>query len=496
MRMIFSSRKLWVILLGCILAAGYLITVPSSQTAQVLQSGSQGAGEENSAEQSQRLMIEQRPLVRAARIIRWEVERGQYAGYASVVIEDKGVALWWKGAMPRRMAEAVAEAAMIAPVRIARAEHSLAELKAAAAQIRAHVFPGSTVQAIKFDPTGAGLILSVDERNAAKALFDFDPQQATSFITQSLPEVDVPMRVTFEAPLTPVSRDNDQSPWSGGARIVNTTIGAGCTSGFGVRNGSGNHILTAGHCGSPGHRFTDGQGEFIGNVGPRNQTHDVLLIPTPNANNRIYVGGANSNTTKLVSGFDNVFIGELLCQSGVTSANATGAPVCNLRVLFFYQDPEDLVEAEQINGQIAARPGDSGGPVYSDQGGSVIAKGTTTRVAGSRLGFQDFITANRDFGVEIANPGGGAGVVFFQDIQFGGASSQPLARGDYTLSQLQARGMQNDWASSVRVPSGFTVIMFQHNNFLGTSWTLTSDTPNFVTLSPNANDQVSSVRIQ
>jgi hypothetical protein len=38
--------------------------------------------------------------------------------------------------------------------------------------------------------------------------------------------------------------------------------------------------------------------------------------------------------------------------------------------------------------------------------------------------------------------------------------------------------------------------MFQHDNFTGTSWTLTSDTPNFVTLSPNANDQVSSVRIQ
>jgi hypothetical protein len=492
MRMIFSSRKLWVILLGAILALGYLITVPSPQTAQVLQSGSQRAGEENSAEQSQRLMIEQQPLVRAARIIRWEVERGQYVGYASVVIEDKGVALWWKGAMPRRMAEVVAEAATIAPVRIARAEHSLAELKAAAAQIRAHVFPGSTIQAIKFDPTGAGLILSVDDTNAAKALFDVDPQQATSFITQSLPEVGVPMRVTFEAPLTPISRDNDQSPWSGGARIVNTTLGAGCTSGFGVR--SGNHILTAGHCGNLGDRFTDGQGEFIGNVGSRNQTHDVLLIPTPNANNRIYVGGANSNTTKLVSGFDHVFVGELLCQSGVTSANATGAPVCNLRVLFFYQDPEDLVEAEQINGQTAARPGDSGGPVYSDQGGSVIAKGTTTRVAGSRLGFQDFITANRDFGVVIANQG--AGVVFFQDIQFGGAASQPLARGDYTLSQLQARGMQNDWASSVRVPSGFTVIMFQHDNFTGTSWTLTSDTPNFVTLSPNANDQVSSVRIQ
>src|SRR5262245_249214 len=42
------------------------------------------------------------PLVRAARIIRWEVERGQYPGYTSVVIEDKGVALWWKGALPQQ----------------------------------------------------------------------------------------------------------------------------------------------------------------------------------------------------------------------------------------------------------------------------------------------------------------------------------------------------------------------------------------------------------
>src|SRR5262249_12757556 len=165
MRLIFSSRNLWVTLLGATLAPGFLITVPSPHKAQALQSGSQAAGGENSAEQSQRLMVEQQPPVRAARRIRWEVERGQHPGYASVVLHDKGVALGWKGAMPRRMAAVVAKAATIAPVRIARAEHSLAELKAAAAQIRAHVFPGSTIQAIKFDPTGAGLILSVDDTN-------------------------------------------------------------------------------------------------------------------------------------------------------------------------------------------------------------------------------------------------------------------------------------------------------------------------------------------
>jgi len=71
-----------------------------------------------------------------------------------------------------------------------------------------------------------------------------------------------------------------------------------------------------------------------------------------------------------------------------------------------------------------------------------------------------------------------------------------LPVGTYTTSQLASRGMPNDWASSVRVPSGRTVIMYSNDNFAGTSWTRTADTPNFITLSPSANDQVSSVRVQ
>jgi hypothetical protein len=93
------------------------------------------------------------------------------------------------------------------------------------------------------------------------------------------------------------------------------------------------------------------------------------------------------------------------------------------------------------------------------------------------------------------NPGAG-GVTFYQDINYGGAASQALPVGTYTTSQLASRGMPNDWASSVRVPSGRTVIMYSNDNFAGTSWTRTADTPNFITLSPSANDQVSSVRVQ
>jgi hypothetical protein len=81
-------------------------------------------------------------------------------------------------------------------------------------------------------------------------------------------------------------------------------------------------------------------------------------------------------------------------------------------------------------------------------------------------------------------------------VNYGGAVSQALPVGNYTQAQLAALGVQNDWASSVRVPSGRTVIMYSGDNFSGTSWTRTADTPNFTTLSPNANDMVSSVRVQ
>lgn len=150
-----------------------------------------------------------------------------------------------------------------------------------------------------------------------------------------------------------------------------------------------------------GHRIADGKGEFIGNVSAGHDDHDIGLVPT-DSENRMYIGGGDSNTGVDVVGWRHVFVGQYLCQSGVTSAEATGAPVCNLTVIFFWQDSEDLVEAEQVQGQTAARGGDSDVSVYSSNGsGGVVANGTVTRAGGNRLGFQDFATANRDFGVTI-----------------------------------------------------------------------------------------------
>ncbi|MGK5440359.1 RICIN domain-containing protein [Micromonospora sp. URMC 105] len=343
-------------------------------------------------------MLKQVPLVDAATVVRTATETLEAAGLASIVIEERSVAVWWKGgrqALPAQLAAVIEEANRIAPVRVANARFSKSELLAASAQLEARLRTQNWFHGIKAQPDGSGLVVKSDATGARTA-------------GSALPTVGVPAILRVEERLRPVSRENDSSPWSGGAEIINRSIGAGCTSGFGVNTPGGPAVLTAGHCGETGHRMTDGAGEFIGNVGADDNNFDVQVIPTNAVSNRIYVGGADSTQQRTVTGGGAPFIGERLCQSGNTSANAVGRPICNLEVQFEYTDSQRLWEARQLDGQTAARPGDSGGPVYLDRGdGTVTARGTTTRVAGSGFGFAGFEKAQQRFSVSI--PGAGAG---------------------------------------------------------------------------------------
>jgi hypothetical protein len=330
---------------------------------------------------------QQRPLVAAATAIRWEVERQAYPGYAGIVLGDNDVTLWWKGTVPAPLRQIIKNTA--APVRIKAADFSINELKAAAAELRGKwQSSAGPIQAIKLAPDGSGLVVSTS---------------GNARLAAAPPQIGVPVSVVHEPALQATSRDDDWAPWKGGATIVNTNQSTACTSGFGVYSGGAPYILTAAHCGQVGHRFQDATGEFIGNVGPRNQAHDVELVPTSSVDGWVYVGTPTDNVAAAVEGWGWTFVGEYLCQSGVSSSRELGRPVCNLKVLFYYADEEDLVEAEQTEGQPAARPGDSGGPIYSvSAGGKLVAKGTVTRTAGARIGFQDYGTAWRDFNITPA----------------------------------------------------------------------------------------------
>jgi hypothetical protein len=219
-----------------------------------------------------------------------------------------------------------------------------------------------------------------------------------------LSEVGVPVRVEQQPRLKQAARLNDTEPYCGGARIVNDETNSFCTTGFGVRSEVDNreYMLTAGHCGRPSTGWFNGdRSRFLGRTNFEHIGFDMLLIDT-NVAGRMFDGGVGTGEfTKGVAGWDWVFGGELLCSSGSVSG-----VICNHRVDEFFASYCDtdvygtsecyhnLILSTQINGQTAARGGDSGGPVFGVTGNEqVIAKGVISGVAGSQLVWQDFGTA-------------------------------------------------------------------------------------------------------
>ncbi|GIE82571.1 serine protease [Actinoplanes philippinensis] len=329
------------------------------------------------------------PLTQAASAIRRTVEQGTNTGYAGLELQDDRVVLWWKGTVPAGVRQAVGAARRTAPVQIATAAHSLRELRAAGARLRTSL---AGKPRIKYAVDGSRVIV--------------DTAGGAGLTAARIPEVGVPVEVVDQGARVLTSRRDDWPEWKGGADQINGN--SRCTTGFPVRNSSADFILTAGHCGSNGDQIRDGVGEFIGTFTGDRDDHDIALVHTPSgADNLMYVGGLDSNLVTTVEGWDWVFPGEYLCQSGGSSARDTGGPVCGLRVEKFNTDSGDAVEARQVDGRPAVRGGDSGGPVFGPSAsGNVIAKGINnyTYVGNNTiLGFQDFGTATRDYGIWIAD---------------------------------------------------------------------------------------------
>lgn len=82
-----------------------------------------------------------------------------------------------------------------------------------------------------------------------------------------------------------------------------------------------------------------------------------------------------------------------------------------------------------------------------------------------------------------------SGVIFYQDINYGGTTSPTIAKGNY--SSLPS-GVPNDWMSSLKIPSGWTVEVYEHGSFGGAKWTFTVDTP---WVGADCNDKMSSIKI-
>ncbi|MBJ6361385.1 glycoside hydrolase family 95-like protein [Paenibacillus sp. GCM10012307] len=91
-----------------------------------------------------------------------------------------------------------------------------------------------------------------------------------------------------------------------------------------------------------------------------------------------------------------------------------------------------------------------------------------------------------------AAPYTGAMPTFYSDSNYSGTAVS-LPPGEYNIAQMQAAGIANDSISSIRVPSGITVIAYGDGAFDGPSWTFTADNPN---LANTGNDNmISSLKV-
>jgi len=93
-----------------------------------------------------------------------------------------------------------------------------------------------------------------------------------------------------------------------------------------------------------------------------------------------------------------------------------------------------------------------------------------------------------------------AAATVYRDCNYAG-TAVALSVGDYTLSQLQAKGVINDDISSLKVASGYEVILYQNDNFGGSAYLFRGDFSCLVSLSVggqtiNLNDWTSSVVVR
>jgi hypothetical protein len=82
--------------------------------------------------------------------------------------------------------------------------------------------------------------------------------------------------------------------------------------------------------------------------------------------------------------------------------------------------------------------------------------------------------------------------MLFQNYDYGGWSAG-FGPGAYTISDIVAAGGVNDDASSLLISPGYTVTLYEDDNFSGSSLVLTEDTPDLG--SYGFNDMLSSMTI-
>ncbi|MGN5378903.1 S1 family peptidase [Streptomyces lasalocidi] len=189
------------------------------------------------------------------------------------------------------------------------------------------------------------------------------------------------------------SRQEDGSPWQGGAAVRNPGGGI-CSSSFAVKTSTGQYEMsTAYHCdGRGGTWHTYRGGRLIGttDTAQRLASDDALGISLPSGRSagRLYDGPASETDgySKPVSGWGHNNVGDYVCTDGANSGVHCGVQIAKTDIGVtgengVYRPATDLAYAtSRTRDGIAAVNGDSGGPVFAGVNNSTAdeARGVIT----------------------------------------------------------------------------------------------------------------------
>ncbi len=180
-----------------------------------------------------------------------------------------------------------------------------------------------------------------------------------------------------------LSRSSDNPPHWGGAKIVKSTGGAPCSTGFVVKNSAGTRFMvTAAHCGALNTVWKSGS-YTVGKITKRAPypTFDLALISEKSYGTYIYMGGSAGNGTA-TGAAANPSLNSKYCTSGISSNENCDMDTLSLTGVFCASDGCTSGLAVLV-GIYPVLPGDSGGPLVMKGSGKVYPRGIV--IAGSGL---------------------------------------------------------------------------------------------------------------
>jgi|GEM_PF-2423630 len=371
----------------------------------------------------------------AVQLIYGEYAKDESGGFAGIAFEGDGLTLYYKGKLTAAMSKALEKARTVGAVVLKPARYSKAELVAEGDKIHNAIdsYGASEIQTIGYMYDGSGLKVEKKPNLAARGPVGLAnaPRERVATAEKILADADVRVPVEISIAEDPfvllASRLDDNAPWNGGGRWEawrGTEHRSTCSTGFGVNASGRTWILSAAHCASLGDIayqgvFGGGSGTGFSQMGPINSdqwAYDLLLIDTPGWY-LIFDGSPTTSNTKRVYSWGYWATNELVCQSGMRSG-----VVCGIRqeysedVRVSCNTPDSdgdcdyvlrgMIHSFKDGGGIAARSGDSGGPVFTLDGNGVRAKGIVSggSASGNKMVFQDWHDVIRLFGAYPRTP--------------------------------------------------------------------------------------------